>query len=567
MDSMKATLAASLGLLLAAAPATFTWAAARPVPELIIYDAHIVTVDQHFSIARAAAVANGKFIEVGSNEQVLASAGPHTRKIDLHGRTVLPGFNDTHNHQLLVGKTFYISVDLTHVRSIKDIQAALAQRIKTLQPGQWVQGTRGWWEYELAEGRLPTRYDLDAISPRNPVEIPGPHYMIANSLALKLGGITRDTPDPQGGEIRKDPRTGEPTGLLFDRAARPIAQLLPKPTRDEQLRGLMMTMALNNSNGLTSIGEPSGSLEDFELYNTVRQGGKLTTRVDFSFNIDPQAPLGEVREELQKLGPPGHATSDGMLRADEIGEAGLDGAELTALLREDYPDRPGYKGMFVVKQQQYNEFADAVNQAGYRLRPHAVGDGAIDEALTAYEYANARKSLAGRRWMIDHDFLLMPDQYPRVKALELILNSQYMHDAQLGKLILRAWHRPLADKMENYKDWLAAGIRFTGGSDGPILYHAEPLYEIYGEVTRNTLWGEKLGADQGISREQAIRSVTSASAYTSFEEQVKGSIEAGKYADFVVLSGDILTVPDEELGKLKVLATVLGGKTVFGDLR
>ena len=556
----------SIGLLMTVAHTVFVSAARAADADLIIYDGHIVTVDSKFSVVQAAAITNGRYTKVGSNAAVLASAGPLTRKIDLHGRTVLPGFNDTHNHQLQSGKSFYTSVDLTHVRSIADIKNALAERIKTVKPGEWVEGTRGWWEHELIDGKLPNRYDLDSVAPQNPVAIPGPHYMIANSMALKLAGITSETPDPQGGEIRKNPQTGEPTGVLFDRANRAVSRLLPKATSEEQLRGIMMTMALNNSNGLTSIGEPSGSMEDFETYQMLYHEGKLTTRVDFAFNVDPQAPLSTVKEELKKLGPPGHESGDGMIRADEIGETALDGAELTALLREDYPDRPGYKGMFVVRQQQFNEFADAVNQAGYRLRPHAVGDGAIDEALTAFEYANQRKSLVGRRWMIDHDFLLLPDHYPRVKALELILNSQYMHDAQLGKLILTAWHRPLADKMENYKDWLAAGLMFTGGSDGPISYHAVPLYEIYGEVTRKTMWGGRLGADQGITREQAIRSVTSASAYTSFEEKVKGSIEAGKYADFVVLSGDILTVPDDEIAKLKVLATVLGGKTVFGAL-
>ena len=289
--------------------------------------------------------------------------------------------------------------------------------------------------------------------------------------------------------------------------------------------------------------------------------------MDFAFNIDPQEPLDKVKQDLAKIGPPGHKVGDGMIRSDEIGETGLDGAELTALLREDFPDRPGYHGMFVVEQPQFNEFALAVDEAGYRLRPHVVGDGAIDEALTAFEYANAQKSIVGRRWMMDHDFLVLPDMFPKIKQLGLILNSQYMHDAQLGQLILKAWHRPLADKMENMKDWLAAGIMFTGGSDGPVAYHAEPLYEIYGEVTRKTLWGGVLGPDQGITREQAIRSVTSSSAYTTFEENVKGSIEPGKYADFVLLSGDILKVPADNIKNLKVLATVLGGKTVYGTLK
>ncbi len=540
---------------------------AEAAPDLIIYDAKIVTVDGKFSVAQAAAVMAGKFSIVGSDKDVLATAGPATRKLDLHGQTVLPGFNDTHNHQMLFGESFANAVDLTDIHSIAEIQKQIADRVKISKPGEWIVGSRGWWEYELKDGRLPNRYDLDKVAPDNPVSIPGPHYAIANSLALKLGGITRDSKDPQGGEIRKDPTTGEPTGELFDRAIAPLQKLYPKPTPEQRVQGALRIMAVNNANGLTSIGEPMGKMEDFNLYKKFLDEGKLTTRVDFAFNIDPQDPIDKVRKDLAALGKPGHEFGDGMLRGDEVGETALDGAELTALLREDFPDRPGYKGMFVVKQPQFNEVALAVAQAGYRMRPHAVGDGAIDEALTAFEYANARHPITDRRWMIDHDFLVMPDMYPRIKQLGLILNSQYMHDAQLGKLILKAWHRLLADRMENMKDWLAAGIMFTVGSAGPVSYHAVPLYEIYGEITRQTLWGGVLGADQGITREQAIRSVTSWSAHTSFEENVKGSIEPGKYADFVLLSGDILKVPAEKIKDLKVLATVLGGKTVYGTLK
>ncbi|HEY2836473.1 MAG TPA: amidohydrolase, partial [Rhizomicrobium sp.] len=460
-----------------------------------------------------------------------------------------------------------VDVDLTKIHSIADLQAAIVKRVKAVKSGEWIRGTRGWWEHELSDGRLPTRADLDKAAPDNPIYIPGPHYIIANSLALKLAGITRDTPDPQGGEIRKDPTTGEPTGVLFDNAGRPVARLMPKESKEDRKVGLLKTIALNNSNGLTSIGEPGGTQEDMDLYKSLLTEGKLTTRVDFAYDIDPAEPLEKVSQDLAAIGPPTQHYGDGMIRADQIAETGLDGAELTALLREDFPDRPGYKGMFKVPQQQFNEFSALVAEAGWRLRPHVVGDAAIDEALTAFEYANSKTDITKRRWMIDHDFLLLPDMYPRIKKLGLMLNSEYMHDAQLGKLILVAWHKPLADKMENYKDWLAAGLKFAGGSDGPISYHAWPLYEIYGEVTRGTMWGGKLGADQGITREQAIRSVTSWSPLTSFEEDVKGSIEPGKYADLVLLSGDILKVPAEKIKDIKVRATVLGGKTVYGKLQ
>lgn len=536
--------------------------AAAPA-DLIIRDAHIVTVDPEFSIAEAAAIRGGKFVAVGSDAEVMKAKGPNTRVVDLHGKTVLPGFNDTHVH-LTAGEELPLQVDLTHIHSIKEIQAAIAARAKQVKPGEWITGTRGWWEYQLAEGRLPTRADLDAAAPNNPVAIPGPHYVIVNSRALALAHVTRDTPDPQGGQIYKD-ASGEPTGLLMDNASRFVRPFMPHPTEAQKEAGMKRVLALVNSHGLTSAGDPSGSPADAALFRKLRDQGQLTVRVDFAYNIDPAEPLDKAEAELKALPKPG-SDGDGMFRSDEIGETGLDGAELTAFLEHDYPGKPGYRGLQKVPNAQFDKFAALVAKYGYRLRPHAVGDAAIDEALEAFEYANSQTPIVNRRWMIDHAFLLGPQHYERVKKLGLIINSQYMHNYELGALILKAWKRPLADRSEPYREWLQNGIMFAGGSDGPISYYAEPLLEIYGEVTRGTQWGGRLGPDQGISRADAIRSVTINGAYTTFEEKVKGSIEPGKYADFVVLSGDILKVPAEKIRDLKVLTTVLGGKTVFGAL-
>jgi predicted amidohydrolase YtcJ len=231
-------------LLLSAAAVT------QAPADLIIRDAHIVTVDRRFSIVRAAAIRDGRFLAVGSDAEVMRAAGPGTRIVDLHGKTVLPGFNDTHVH-LTAGEELPVQVDLTHIRSIKDIQAAIAARAKQLKPGEWIVGTRGWWEYQLAEGRLPARADLDAAAPENPVAIPGPHYMIVSSRALELADVTRDTPNPQGGEIYKD-AMGEPTGLLMDNAGRAVRKFLPHPTEPQKEAGLKRILALASSHGLTS---------------------------------------------------------------------------------------------------------------------------------------------------------------------------------------------------------------------------------------------------------------------------------------------------------------------------
>ncbi|HTK36769.1 MAG TPA: amidohydrolase [Caulobacteraceae bacterium] len=536
-----------------------------PAPDLIIYDAKIVTVDGRFSVARAAAVKDGRFTAVGSDAAVLKTAGPRTVKVDLHGRTVLPGFNDSHVH-LVRGGDYELQVDLADARSIADIQTAVAARVRTAKPGEFLFGSRGWWDYELSEKRRPNRYDLDKVSPGNPVVIPGYRYVVANSLALKAAGVTQDAKSPAGGEIVKD-GAGEPTGVLLDDAARLVMKFQPRPTMEQQIAGVRRLQARANANGITSIGDPGETAADAQVYRRLYEAGQLSLRVDFGYNVDPTQPLDQAEAVIKALGSPGQTWGDGMFRSDEIGEVGVDGNEMTAMLRQDYPDRPGYRGVQRIPTEQLKQFAALANRYGWRLRPHVVGDAAIDQVLDAYEYADAQKSIVGRRWMLEHALLLGPDHYPRVRALGLVVNSQYMQAAQLGQAHLVAWKRPLADRIERYRDWLAAGVMFANGSDGaPISNRPDPLYEIYGVVTRGTLWGGKLGPDQGISREQAIRSVTINGAYTSFEEKVKGSIEPGKYADFVVLSQDLLAVPADRIKDIRVLATVLGGRTVYGAL-
>ena len=461
--------ASAVGFLL-----LLTGGSAIAAPDYVVFNAKVVTVDPGFSIAQAFAVEDGRFLAVGDNAAVLALAGPETRRIDMDGQTILPGFNET--HQSLIGKArnFAISADLTSIRSIADIQNAIRERARVTPPGEWIMGTRGWWEYDLSDGRLPTRADLDAAAPDHPVSIPGPHYHIANSRALALAGITRDTPDPPGGEIVHDPQTGEPTGQLFDRAGRLVTQLHPIATREQQMDGIRRLLAVHARNGLTSMGETGGNPEAAQMLRELHDAGELTIRVDFHYSVDPTLPLAEAEREIVALGPPGQRFGDGMFRSDVISETSLDGAELTAYLRQDYPGRPGYRGLQIVPDEQFRDFALLAARYGWRLRPHAVGDAAIDQALDAFEYVNQRIRIADRRWAVDHAFLLRPDHYPRLRALGMSVNAQYMHNYQLGALILRAWERPLADQSLRFRDWIENGVLFANGSDGPVSYHTEP---------------------------------------------------------------------------------------------
>jgi predicted amidohydrolase YtcJ len=532
-------------------------------PDLIIYNANIITVDRNFSIAQAAAVQNGMFLAVGSDAEIISRAGPDTLRIDMHHRTILPGLSDTHVH-VLSGATFAHEVDVTEVKSIAEMQHAIAERAKTMKPGAWIPVSRGWWDYKLAEHRNPTKEDLDAAAPNNPVALQVTHYSIGNSAALKTGNITRDTPNPAGGAIGHDPKTGEPNGLLMDRASALLRRPREKVSPEEAYNGVRAILAKMNSYGITSVRQPGGTSEDAAMFLKMDDDGNLTMRIDFCYSMDTSLPGKELDDALDQLGPPGQQYGKGMFRADCLAEVSLDGAAgITEFMRQDYPGRPGYRGLQMVKQDQYNEFAIAAAKHGWRLAVHAGGDAAIDEALEAFEKAGAR----GHRWSLEHAISLRPDQYERVKHNEILINSQYAHNAEGGKKTLDGWGPEWANQTERYQDWLAHGIEFSAGSDGPISYRAEPMLWMYGMVTRDTEWGGSLAPDQKITREQAIRSMTSISAAVSFEENIKGSIEAGKYADFVVLSKDILTVPEKDIKVTKVLATVLGGKTVYGDLK
>ena len=532
--------------------------------DLIIHNGKIVTVDKDFSIAEAAAIKDGKFMQVGTESSVLESAGPDTMVVDLGGKTVLPGFNDTHSHMTTMGVNLPTMIDLTEITSIDDIKQAVAERVKVTEKGEWIFSEGGWWQFMLEDGRLPNRYDLDEVSPDNPVTLKGGHYVIANSMALERVGFNRDSENPAGGEIWKDD-DGEPTGFLVRNAMYPLLDHLQTPDRDVQLDGIRQAITRVNSWGMTSLREPGGTREQVEMLRSLYENGELTVRVDWCYDIDPNTPADEIDAMFEALGDPGEQWGDGIFRADGLAEMMLDGAEESAQIRTEYVGRPGYYGLRLIEQDQLNSVVLAAARHGWRPGPHVVGGASIDQLLDAYEYVNGQINIQDRRWIVDHGILLQPDHYDRVKELGLIVLPQPRHLYIIGDKFIEHWGEELAHKSYRLRDWIDNGIRFSLGADKPVSSRSRPLMQIYVAVTRGTGWGGVLGPDQGLTREEAIRGITLDSAYTSFEEDIKGSIETGKYADFVVLSDDILTVPGEDIKDIEVEATVLAGNVVYGS--
>ena len=532
--------------------------------DLIIHNGKIVTVDKDFSITEAVAVKDGKFLRVGTEQWVLESAGPDTNIVDLNGKTVLPGFNDTHSHMTTMGVNLPTMIDLTEITSIADIKQAVAERVKVTEKGEWIFSEGGWWQFMLEDGRLPNRYDLDEVSPDNPVTLKGGHYVIANSMALERVGFNRDSENPDGGEIWKDDK-GEPTGFLVRSAMYPVLEYLETPDRDVQMDGIRQAIRRVNSWGMTSLREPGGTREQVEMLRSLYENGELTVRVDWCYDVDPYTPENEIDAMFEALGDPEQQWGDGMFRGDGLAEMMLDGAEESAQIRTEYIGRPGYYGLRLIEQDQLNRIVLAAARHGWRPGPHAVGGASIDQLLDAYEYVNGQINIQDRRWIVDHGILLQPDHYERVKKLGLIVLPQPRHLYIIGDKFIEHWGEELAHKSYRLRDWIDNGIRFSLGADKPVSSRSRPLMQIYIAVTRGTGWGGVLGADQGLTREEAIRGITLDSAYVSFEEDVKGSIEPGKYADFVILSDDILTVPAETIKDMEVEATVLAGKVVYGS--
>ena len=420
--------------------------------------------------------------------------------------------------------------------------------------------------------------------------IPGPsHYVIANSMALTLSEIDRDTPDPYGGMIERDPRRPENRPACFS--------IVPAPwfraSRRLRLRQKRSSKVFAKSStastpmALHPFARQAWARSRSTLTRPSSTPDELTQRVDLWYRIDPLSKkpgsdgrvpglptlepadpsalksMREIEEEANSLLSPGTTFGDSMIRIGGI-KMILDGAERKAFLREEYPGQPGYHGVLFIPEEQLTRVSIQLNRMGWPVTAHAVGDAAIDVLLNAYEAANEDSSIVGKRWGIEHAFLVRPDHFDRASRLRLTVNSQYPHNAQLGSMMIRSWGERMANMCLPFKSWMEHGIILAGGSDGPISYHSDPMLILWGSVTRGTLWGGVLGPEQGLDREQALRTLTINAAYASFWEDELGSIEPGKYADLVILSDDYLNVPADAIKDIEVLVTMVGGEPVHG---
>jgi predicted amidohydrolase YtcJ len=525
----------------------------REPADTVLLNGKVVTLDPAGTIAEALAVREGRIVAVGTSAAILERAGSATERIDLEGKTVVPGLADNHYHSIGGGP----GVDLSRTRNLQEVLDAITARAAETPEGEVIVTNSDWHEGQLREQRLPYRDDLDRATSRHPVVVVrGGHEYILNSAALTRFRIAESVKAPEGGSVGRYP-DGRLNGELVDTARRPVT-LPPKPevSAEERLGALVDEYRRLNEVGLTSIRYASASPALYHDLEELEKRGELPLRVSVLLRI----PEGAAPESLGIAPDAG----DEWVRVAGI-KLGVDGGFEGGLMREPYEEPWGQNGTFyglqTVPTEPYVELVRKLNQTGWRVATHAVGDAAIDLVLDAYEKANQDRSIVSRRFAIEHGFIPREDQFPRMKALGLHVTAQN-HLYLAAPSLTKYWGASRAGWVTPLRTYIDAGIPVSLGTDTPVVPYP-PLWVLYHFITRDTISAGVVGEDQRVSREEALRAMTVGGAELTFEESLKGTLEPGKLADLVVLEEDILTCEPERIRDMGVALTMVGGKIAY----
>jgi hypothetical protein len=524
-------------------------------PELILHNANIVTVSSGEPRAQAVAISRGRILAVGSDADVLHLGAADSRKIDLAGKTVLPGFIDAHSHPAMAGVMHLRMVDCD-LRSITAIQAALRERASKTPAGQWVLGFK-YDDTKTSDGRPLSISDLDAAVPDHPVQIEhrGGHTAYCNSLAFQKAGISDKTPDPAGGKIDHDPATGKLNGRVAESARAILDKAIPQTlTRDDHREGVKLISKMLAKTGITSAHEAQGTPTDLLAYQDAHEAGGLLYRAYCFINyryIDSMIAAG-VRTGL----------GDDWVRVGAM-KLVCDGSisERTARLSTAYEGRPNDFGILVMTEDELYSYARKAHLAGWQIGTHANGDVGIDTTLRVYERLQRENPRPDPRFRLEHCTVINDDLVRRIKALGAIPTPFSTYVYYHGEK-MKYYGAERLNQMFALRSFLDAGIRATQASDYPPGEFI-PMMALQSEVTRTDTKGNVWGAKQKITVQEAIRVGTINGAYASFEENVKGSLEAGKVADLVVLGRDPLNEDPSSLVSIAVERTMAGGRWTF----
>jgi predicted amidohydrolase YtcJ len=535
--------------------------------DLILIDGNIYTVNEKQPRAEAIAVKKDRVAFVGSNVDAKKLAREETRVVDLGGKTVVPGMTDSHCHIFGIGER-EMTRNLEGTNTREDFLAKVKERVAQTGRGQWITG-RGWIETFWKPPRFPTRHDLDEIAPDNPVFLTRAdgHAAIANSAALRIAKIDKNTSNPFGGEILKDKATAEPTGMLLDNAQDLVAKNIPKPTEAEREQAFLLGIQREIGLGWCEIQNAGSYADDIKVIRKCLDEAKVKLRF-----INAVFGPGEDAQRFLREGPTinayDHHFTQRTIKVIFDGALGSRGAALM----KPYSDAPGTSGFLTERESDLKPMFEEALRRGIQVETHAIGDRSNRIILNLYEQAfNAvspeQRKIREPRWRVEHAQILDPADLPRFAKLAVIPSMQPSHS--ISDLFF-APSRLGMERLAGAYAWqslIKSGCIIAGGSDAPVE-RGEPMIEFYAAVARKSVKGfsaEGWHSEQAVSREQALKMFTLWPAYAAFEENNKGSIEPGKLADFTVLSNDIMKIPEPEILNTRCLLTIIGGEIEFED--
>ena len=532
-------------------------------PELILMNGRIATQDERRSFAQAVAIRDGRFAAVGSNEQVMALRGSNTEIIDLGGRTVIPGLNDSHMHPIRGGLNYNMELRWDGVPSLADALRMLREQAQRTPPPQWVRVVGGWTEFQFAERRLPTLDEINRAAPDTPVFVLHLYdRAILNGAALRAVGYTKDTPAPIGGEIQRD-KQGNPTGLLI---AKPNASILystlakgPKLSREDQMNSTRHFMRELNRFGVTSAIDAGGGFQnypdDYEVINELHKRGEMTLRL--AYNLFTQKPKQELSDFRQWTQMTKHGAGDDFYRMNGAGEQLVYSAADFEDFLEPRPD------MAPAMESELKAVIRHLVENRWPFRLHATYDETITRALNVYEEINREIPFAGLHWFFDHCETISDRNIERIKALGGGIAIQHRMAFQ-GEYFVDRYGAKQAQRTPPIRRMLDLGVPVGAGTDATRVASYNPFVALYWLVTGKTVGGTSLYLESNrLDRMEALRLFTVGSSWFSSEEGKKGSIAPGQLADLAVLSADYFSIPEEEIKRLESVLTIVGGKVVY----
>jgi predicted amidohydrolase YtcJ len=532
-------------------------------PDSILRNGRIATVDRPRPFVQAVAIQDGRFLAVGSDEEIMRLSGPKTDVIDLGGRTVIPGLNDSHMHPIRGGLNYNMELRWDGVPSLADALRMLREQAQRTPPPQWVRVVGGWTEFQFAERRMPTVEEINRAAPDTPVFVLHLYdRALLNGAALRAVGYTKKTPAPIGGEIQRD-KQGNPTGMLI---AKPNASILystlakgPKLSRQDQMNSTRHFMRELNRFGVTSAIDAGGGFQnypdDYAVINELHKRGEMTMRL--AYNLFTQLPKGELADFKQwaQLTKPG--AGDDFYRMNGAGEMLVYSAADFEDFLEPRPDMPP------VMESELKAVIRHLVENRWPFRLHATYDETITRALNVYEEVNRDVPFAGLHWFFDHCETISDHNIERIKALGGGIAVQHRMAFQ-GEYFVDRYGAKQAERTPPIRRMLELGVPVGAGTDATRVASYNPFVALYWLVSGKTIGGAALYPEKNrLERMEALRLYTVGSSWFSSDEGKKGSIAAGQLADLAVLSADYFSIPEEQIKQLESVLTIVGGKVVY----